>query len=32
MCQHNKITKTGLQQFDQVIIIMEENMVVIREP
>ena len=30
--QHNKITKKNLQQFIQVIIIMEENMTVIRDP
>ena len=30
--RHNKITKKSLEQFNQVIIIMEKNMVVIREP
>ena len=28
--QHNKITTKSLQQFNQVIIIMKENMIVIR--
>ena len=30
--QHNKITKKGLRQFNQVIIIMEENLIVITDP
>ena len=30
--QHNKITKKSLQQFNEVIRIMEENMIVIRGP
>ena len=30
--QHNKITKISLQQFNQVIIIMKESLVVITEP
>ena len=32
MYQHNKITKKSLQQFNQVITILEENMIVIRDP
>ena len=32
MYQHNKITEKSLQQFNQVIIIMEENMIVIKDP
>ena len=30
--QHNKFTKKSLQQFNQVVIIMKENMSVIRDP
>ena len=30
--QHNKITKKGLQKFNQGIIIMDKNMIVIRDP
>ena len=29
--QHNKITKKAIQQFNQIIVIMEENMIWIRD-
>ena len=32
MYQHNKITKKSLQQFNKFIVIMKENMIVIRDP
>ena len=29
--QHHKITKKTIQQFNQIIVIMEENMILIRD-